>query len=137
MEGRNAAWANSLLFCADSFLPSPRVAVLVENGDKLHDFGGHAKVHRAREPPKQRSSNIVFDFRKLQWALDDSLEHRIELVEEFITQADPSRLVPCRRIAGIKFSLGQDCETSNQGVDWPWRSLTRSSWRKSSHDLPP
>jgi len=132
----NAAWANSLLFGDHSFFPSPWVAVLVEKRDKLHGFSGHSEVHRVRKPAKQSSSNVVFDFRKLKWAFDDPSEDGIELVEEFITQSRPSLLVPCCRVADIKFSLGQDREASHHGVDWRWRSLARSSSRKSSQDLP-
>jgi len=132
----NAARANSLLFDDYSFFPSPWVAVLVEKRDKLYGFSGHTEVHRVRKPAKQSSSNVAFDFRKLRWALDDPSEDRIELVEEFITQSRPSLLVPCCRVADIKFSLGQDREASHHGVDWRWRSLARSSSRKSSQDLP-
>ena len=86
---------------------------------------------------KQGSLKVVFDYRKLKWCLDDPLEDRIELVQEFITQSDSSRLVPRCRIADIKLSLGEDGETSRHGVELRRRSLARSSSRKSSQDLPP
>jgi len=108
---------NSPLFGDDSFFPSLWVAVLVEKRDKLHGFSGHSEVRRVRKPAKQSSSNVVFDFRKLEGALHDPPENGIELLEEFITQPLPSLLVPCRRVADINFSLGEDREASYHGVD--------------------
>ena len=38
-----------LLFGNDSFFPSPWVAVLVEERDKLHGFSGHTEVKPSTE----------------------------------------------------------------------------------------
>jgi len=113
----DAAWSNLPLFGEDSFFPSPGVAVLVENGDKLHDFRGDSKIHGVWKPAQQSSPNVDFDFWKLKWALDDPLEDGIKLAEEFVTQSSPSLFIPCRRIADIEFSLGQDCEASHHWAD--------------------
>ena len=128
---------SSLLLGDYSLFPCPGIAVLLENGDDLHGFAGHAKIHGVGKSVKQSSLNVVFNFRKLKWRLDNPLEDRIELAQEFITQPDSSHLIPRRRIADIKFSLGEDSEASRHGVEWCARSLARSSSRKSSQDLPP
>ncbi len=134
--GCNAVLARLLLFGDNSFLPSSWIAMLVENGDKVNYFTCDTKVYGVRKPPKQGSSHIILDYRKLKWTLDHSLDDSIELVEELAAKPRPLLLVPCSRIAHIEFSLCLDSEASRHRLGLRSRSFARSSSRNSSQDLP-
>jgi hypothetical protein len=89
-------------------LPHLGLAVKVQYG-KNPDFFCYCKeIHAVWEAMQESAVNFIFQSRKLQWILRDSLEHQVEFIKKPCAESGLLVLVPHGCCLDVEFRLRAD-----------------------------